>query len=139
MDLKDYRTNYNVEAWERIAAENGELCAPIGAVRAVNALCYEIERLEEHLAEAHCMQQCACAFDAPEHICDYHKGLIDAATQPLLMRIKKLEERGEPVAWIRGSGLEMLKSGDGMATVYRSEGMSNHSTPLYTAPSPEDK
>jgi hypothetical protein len=41
----------------------------------------------------------------------------------------------EPVAWIRGSGLEMLKlENGGHATVYASEGMSNHSQPLYTTP-----
>lgn len=40
------------------------------------------------------------------------------------------EIKGDPVCWIRGSGLEMLKSGDGTATVFRSEGMSNHATPL---------
>ena len=38
----------------------------------------------------------------------------------------------EVVAWIRGSGLEMLRSGDGIATVFRSEHASNHSTPLMT-------
>jgi hypothetical protein len=41
----------------------------------------------------------------------------------------------EPVAWIRGSGLEMLKlENGGVATVYASEAMSNHSSPLYTTP-----
>jgi hypothetical protein len=41
----------------------------------------------------------------------------------------------ETVAWIRGSGLEMLKlENGGHATVYASEGMSNHSQPLYTTP-----
>lgn len=40
-----------------------------------------------------------------------------------------------PVAWIRGSGLEMLKpENGGHATVYASEGMSNHSTPLIPLP-----
>ncbi len=38
----------------------------------------------------------------------------------------------EPVAWIRGSGTAMLDAG-GYATVYASEGMSNHSRPLFTA------
>ncbi len=38
----------------------------------------------------------------------------------------------EPVAWIRGSGLEMLKrENGGVATVFFSNGMSNHSQPLY--------
>ena len=42
---------------------------------------------------------------------------------------------GAPVAWIRGSGIEMLKlENGGCATVYASEGMSNHSSPLYAAP-----
>ena len=44
----------------------------------------------------------------------------------------------EPVAWIRGSGLEMLKlENGGRATVYASDGMSNHSQPLYTHPQPK--
>lgn len=44
---------------------------------------------------------------------------------------------GEPVAWIRGSGLEMLKlENGGAATVFASEGMSKYSTPLYTAAPP---
>ena len=38
----------------------------------------------------------------------------------------------EPVAWIRGSGLEMLKlENGGVATVFASDGMSNYSHPLY--------
>ena len=50
-------------------------------------------------------------------------------------QIEDKQEQGEPVAWIRGSGLEMLKlENGGVATVYASEGMSNYSTPLYTTP-----
>lgn len=49
----------------------------------------------------------------------------------------------EPVAWIRGSGIEMLKlENGGCATVYASEGMSNQSSPLYAAPvaqQPQDR
>jgi hypothetical protein len=38
----------------------------------------------------------------------------------------------EPVAWIRGSGLEVLKpENGGVATVFASNGMSNYSQPLY--------
>lgn len=38
----------------------------------------------------------------------------------------------EPKAWIRGSGLEMLKlENGGVATVFASNGMSNNSQPLY--------
>ena len=53
---------------------------------------------------------------------------------------KKAQPQGEqePVAWIRGSGLEMLKlENGGHATVYASDGMSNHSQPLYTHPHPK--
>ena len=42
---------------------------------------------------------------------------------------------GKPFAFIRGSGLEMIKlENGGTATVYASEGMSNYSTPLYRLP-----
>lgn len=44
----------------------------------------------------------------------------------------------EPVAWIRPSGKAMLEAG-GYCTVYASDGMSNHSTPLYTHPAPQAK
>ena len=38
----------------------------------------------------------------------------------------------EAKAWIRGSGLEMLKlENGGVATVFASDGMSNYSQPLY--------
>lgn len=47
-----------------------------------------------------------------------------------------LEQPGvEPVAWIRPSGKAMLEA-MGHCTVYASEGMSNHSMPLYAAPQP---
>lgn len=43
MNLNDYRTTYHAESWENVAKVNGIMCAPIGAVRAVNALCDDIE------------------------------------------------------------------------------------------------
>lgn len=45
MDIECYRVNYRLADWERIALTNGDFCVPIGAVRAVNALCDEVERL----------------------------------------------------------------------------------------------
>lgn len=50
-DIATYRINYRLDDWERIAAERGELCAPIGAVRAVNALCDEVESLRQQVRE----------------------------------------------------------------------------------------
>lgn len=44
-DIACYRINYEQAAWDRAEAEHGLLCAPVGAVRAVNALCDEVERL----------------------------------------------------------------------------------------------
>lgn len=47
--------------------------------------------------------------------------------------LKKAISDAVPVAWIRGSGMEMLKlENGGTTTVFASEGMSNHSSPLYT-------
>ena len=51
MNLDDYRITYNLADWERIALRNGEICAPIGAIRAINALCDEVERLRQRVAE----------------------------------------------------------------------------------------
>lgn len=50
MNLEDYRITYNLADWERIATQSGEICAPIGAVRAVNALCDEVESLRKQQA-----------------------------------------------------------------------------------------
>ena len=44
-------------------------------------------------------------------------------------------KRGEPVGWIRGSGLQMLRDGH-HACIYAHEGDSNHSTPVYLAAMP---
>lgn len=45
------------------------------------------------------------------------------------------QSKQEPVAWIRRSGLDMLKRVNvGCATVYASEDMSNHSTARYSEP-----
>ena len=49
LDIHCYRVNYNLPDWEAIARVHGEICAPIGAVRAVNALCDEVERLQAEL------------------------------------------------------------------------------------------
>lgn len=51
LDIACYRINYCLSDWEDISAGMGELCAPIGAVRAVNALCDEVERLRSLLAD----------------------------------------------------------------------------------------
>lgn len=58
------------------------------------------------------------------------------SVQTALAALDQIEKMaGAPVAWIRGSGIEMLKlENGGCATVYASEGMSNHSSPLYAAP-----
>lgn len=84
----------------------------------------EIETLRQQIAELEGYKQECANLDA--ELTDY---------QDCLAELAALKQQGEPPAWIRGSGLEMLKSGDGIATVYRSDGMSNHSTPLYTSAS----
>ena len=60
---------------------------------------------------------------------------LDAQMVEIARLRAALRTTQEPVVWIRGSGMEMLKlENGGVATVYASPGMSNHSTPLYTAP-----
>lgn len=47
-DIETYRINYEKEPWLQHAKDAGnELCAPIGAVLAVNALCDYYEELEK--------------------------------------------------------------------------------------------
>lgn len=61
-----------------------------------------------------------------------------AAVEQELEALKRAISDAEPGAWIRPSGKAMLEAG-GYCTVYASDGMSNHSTPLYTHPAPQAK
>ena len=52
VDIATYRINYDRAAWQRVADEQGHLCAPFGAILAVNALCDEVERMQAVMSEA---------------------------------------------------------------------------------------
>lgn len=51
IDIKCYRINYELAAWEKVAEVNGFLSAPFGAILAVHALCNEVERLQQQIAD----------------------------------------------------------------------------------------
>lgn len=66
----------------------------------------------------------------------YEVGVRHGKEQHLFSQASVVQQ--EPVAWIRPSGKAMLEAG-GYCTVYASDGMSNHSTPLYTHPAQQAK
>ena len=65
MDSKDiecYRINYNIDGWKRISEEHGYLCAPFGAILAINALCDEVESLRKDAARYRWIRKSGCPF-----------------------------------------------------------------------------
>jgi hypothetical protein len=51
LDIATYRINYDLAGWQKIADEHGHMCAPFGAILAVNALCDEVEKLRQRVDE----------------------------------------------------------------------------------------
>jgi hypothetical protein len=82
------------------------------------------------------MKQALEALDKASHAMQVDIGIdeIENAITAIRKAIEEAEKQ-EPFAWIRDSGLEMLKlENGGHAIVYASSGMSNYSMPLYTHP-----
>ncbi len=62
--IECYRINYDVEYWKNVVEKVGNHCSsPFGAVLAVNALCDEVDRLNEKLQVA---EDCLCEYESRE-------------------------------------------------------------------------
>ena len=95
-----------------------------------------IAELESELAQQQDAQPVAWKHDCAALLTNDVELWIDACPHCGKPRIQPAQQG--PVAWIRPSGKAMLEAG-GYCTAYASDGMSNHSTPLYTHPSPQAK
>ena len=75
-DIATYRINYDLAGWQKIADEQGHLCAPFGAILAVNALCDEVEELRQILRNAYEVYAGSEGIPEPETAAEAYVGYL---------------------------------------------------------------